>query len=104
MHSSTEDASGWDGQVLTTYAMIELEAEGAQRKAVHRIILKRIKWRRIVLDECQNVRASTTTLAKACEALEAPRRWMVTSLCFGRLRSLLKTPIDCNDPHWNYGY
>jgi E3 ubiquitin-protein ligase SHPRH len=36
------------------------------------------RWRRIVLDECQNVRASTTTLAQACEALKASRRWMVS--------------------------
>ena len=36
-----------------------------------------ISWRRVVLDEMQEVRSSTTELAKKCERLHAPRRWMV---------------------------
>ena len=37
-----------------------------------------ISWRRVVLDEMQEVRSSTTELAKKCERLHGPRRWMVS--------------------------
>ena len=37
-----------------------------------------IAWRRVVLDEMQEVRSSTTELARKCERLHAPRRWMVS--------------------------
>ena len=41
-------------------------------------ILSRVAWRRVVLDECQMVRSSTTQLAVACRCLSADFRWMVS--------------------------
>ena len=41
-------------------------------------ILSRVGWRRVVLDECQMVRSSTTQLAVACRCLTADFRWMVS--------------------------
>ena len=35
-------------------------------------------WHRIVLDEMQEVRSSTTELARKCERLSGGRRWMVS--------------------------
>ena len=40
--------------------------------------LPTIAWKRVVLDEMQEVRSSTTELAKKCERLTAARRWMVS--------------------------
>jgi SNF2 family DNA or RNA helicase len=41
-------------------------------------ILSRVGWRRVVLDECQMVRSSTTQLAVVCKSLHAKFRWMVS--------------------------
>ena len=40
--------------------------------------MSRVSWRRVVLDECQMVRSSTTQLAVACRCLVADFRWMVS--------------------------
>lgn len=37
-----------------------------------------IKWRRIALDEMQEIRSSTTKLARRCASLESDYRWMVS--------------------------
>jgi SNF2 family DNA or RNA helicase len=36
------------------------------------------KWGRIVLDEQQEIRSSTTKIAKNCESLDCHRRWMLS--------------------------
>eukprot|EP01043_Picozoa_sp_COSAG02_P051506 COSAG02_NODE_5428_length_4337_cov_4.818079_2_plen_1315_part_01 len=54
--------------VLTTY-------RGLERLAPY---FKRVHWKRIVLDEMQEVRSSTTALARLCEKLSASTRWMVS--------------------------
>jgi SNF2 family DNA or RNA helicase len=41
-------------------------------------VLPSVAWRRVVLDEMQEIRSSTTELARKCERLHAPRRWMVS--------------------------
>ena len=53
--------------IIITYQQLESE----------RKMLQRVWWDRVVLDEMQEVRSSTTVLAKACEALKCDRRWMV---------------------------
>ena len=53
--------------IITTYPAMEKCA-----------ILPQIAWKRVVLDEMQEVRSSTTELARKCEKLHAPRRWMVS--------------------------
>ena len=37
-----------------------------------------IHWRRIVLDEMQEIRSSTTDLARTCKKLVSDFRWMVS--------------------------
>jgi SNF2 family DNA or RNA helicase len=54
--------------VLTTYSMLNKNQNG----------LGKVYWRRIVLDEMQEIRSSTTVLAKACERLTSDMRWMVS--------------------------
>jgi hypothetical protein len=36
------------------------------------------RWGRIVLDEMQEVRSSTTKIARMCETLKSDRRWMIS--------------------------
>jgi SNF2 family DNA or RNA helicase len=53
--------------VLTTYSILEKDP-----------ILELIHWKRIALDEMQEVRSSTTQLAKKCERMPASFRWMIS--------------------------
>ena len=74
--------------VLCTYPQLQREAVRGRRNAgggadgasggVESRVLSRIAWRRVVLDECQMVRSSTTQLAAACRDLESEFRWMVS--------------------------
>jgi len=61
--------------VITTYSTLEVEA-GARGGG--RRLLSTIRWRRLVLDECQEVRSQTTALAKTAAALRATHRWIVS--------------------------
>ena len=56
--------------VLTTYRALD------QTKTLS--LLKYQKWGRIVLDEMQEIRSSTTKTAKSCESLYSDRRWMLS--------------------------
>lgn len=56
--------------VLTTYAALS--------KDVAARVLKSHSWKRIVLDEMQEIRSSTTVLAKNCKGLTGQKRWMVS--------------------------
>ena len=60
--------------VLTTYQALEGERAGKKLPKV----LSRMGWRRIILDECQYIRSSTTQLAQMCEKLHGRRRWIVS--------------------------
>jgi len=53
--------------VLTTYSILEKDP-----------MLELIHWKRIALDEMQEVRSSTTQLAKKCEKMPASFRWMIS--------------------------
>lgn len=77
--------------VLCTYPQLQREASKAKSKSTaagaaggsgarrgEAKILSRVGWRRVVLDECQMVRSSTTQLAAACRDLSADFRWMVS--------------------------
>ena len=75
--------------VLCTYPQLQREATKAKSTAAGTAggsgarradakILSRVRWRRVVLDECQMVRSSTTQLAAACRHLSADFRWMVS--------------------------
>ena len=74
--------------VLCTYPQLHRESVRVGRKlpnngtanvgGVESRVLSRIAWRRVVLDECQMVRSSTTQLAAACRDLESDFRWMVS--------------------------
>jgi SNF2-related domain len=56
--------------VLTTYKGL------VQRQVAP--ILQTKRWGRIVLDEMQEIRTSTSVIAKSCEELEGDRRWMLS--------------------------
>jgi len=60
--------------IITTYRTL---AEERRNK-----VLLRIRWRRIILDEMQEVRSSTTELARACAGLRGEFRWMVSGTPF----------------------
>ena len=53
--------------VITSYRVLALDKTFQQ-----------VDWRRICLDEMQEVRSSTTKLAKACIALRSDYRWMIS--------------------------
>ena len=81
--------------ILVSYRMLQTDRKPFQS----------IHWRRIVLDEMQEIRSSTTDLAKVCKKLSSDFRWMVsgtplyTSLddLNGELNFLGVTPFCLND-------
>eukprot|EP00899_Mesostigma_viride_P014310 jgi/Mesvir1/22880/Mv19405-RA.1 len=101
--------------VLTTYRLLQQDAEGGPHRGGNRKkkILTRIKWHRIVLDECQEIRSSTTLLARACENLPSTHRWMVSGTPLynsiddlnGELQFLRVWPFsfhDSTDGFWEF--
>jgi hypothetical protein len=56
--------------ILTTYDALD--------KNQCRKILQNVQWGRVVLDEMQEIRSSTTQIAKNCEKLQCDRRWMLS--------------------------
>jgi hypothetical protein len=56
--------------VITTYAALEAPKSST--------ILSSFVWGRIVLDEMQEIRSSTTKIAKNCDSLVCQRRWMLS--------------------------
>lgn len=56
--------------VFTTYAALS--------RPIAARVLKSYSWKRIVLDEMQEIRSSTTVLAQNCQGLRGRRRWMVS--------------------------
>ncbi|XXQ29804.1 RING-type domain-containing protein [Plasmodiophora brassicae] len=67
--------------------------------------LQKIAWKRIVLDEMQEIRSSTTELAVACRSLQCDLRWMVSGTPLfssindlnGELNFLAVMPFCLND-------
>jgi hypothetical protein len=89
--------------VVTTYNALEKSSQ----KLNPAKILKSFSWGRVVLDEMQEIRSSTTSIAKNCEELECERRWMLSGtplfegvddfrgeLCFLRLEPFAGTLDD----------
>jgi len=64
--------------VLCSYKTLEEQGKGKGGKSSNSRLLRHIHWRRIVLDECQEVRSSTTVLARTAASLQAGKRWMVS--------------------------
>jgi len=56
--------------VLTTYNALD-------KRASSRFLEEEV-WGRIVLDEMQEIRSTTTKIAKTCENLQSDRRWMLS--------------------------
>ncbi|GKZ00609.1 hypothetical protein MPSEU_001013100 [Mayamaea pseudoterrestris] len=61
--------------VLTTYKSFDKHAKSSADSSR---VLKSSSWGRVVLDEMQEVRSSTTAIAKNCEELTCDRRWMLS--------------------------
>jgi len=88
--------------VLTTY----------QQLLQSKPLLAAVAWARVVLDEMQEVAQATSELAVSCEALHAPRRWMVSGTPLsssiddlkGELAFLRITPFGANheDGFWEH--
>ena len=62
--------------VLTTYSSLEAEAREARRGG--RRVLHQVSWRRVVLDECQEIRSSSAQVAGLAASLRSVHRWMVS--------------------------
>ena len=70
----TEALSTFD-VVLATYEV--LMDSKSNRKTISSLMNK-FNWHRIVLDECQELKTSTSQIAKLCAKLNATYRWMVS--------------------------
>lgn len=98
--------------VVTTYHSLE---KGKRSKGPFdsscRILLS-TSWGRVVLDEMQEIRSSTTSIAKNCEGLQCDRRWMLSGtplfegvedfrgeLCFLRLEPFAG---NCDDGFFDF--
>jgi len=67
-------ARGTPDIVVTTYR--SLESHAASKNLADKV------WGRIVLDEMQEIRSSTSLIAKNCEKLISERRWMLSGTPF----------------------
>ena len=43
-----------------------------------RVAFSKVRWKRICVDEMQELRSSTTELARLCKNLQSDRRWMIS--------------------------
>ena len=83
---SDDDEDHWDivkasDIIVTTYDALD--------KACCARILQTVRWGRVVLDEMQEIRSSTTKIAKNCEQLHCDRRWMLSGTpIFGGIEDL----------------
>jgi hypothetical protein len=57
--------------ILTTYDSLDNKRSCART-------LQNVQWGRVVLDEMQEIRSSTTQIAKNCEKLQCNKRWMLS--------------------------
>ncbi|KAI0688029.1 SNF2 family N-terminal domain-containing protein [Cytidiella melzeri] len=72
--------------VITTYQTVTKEHEnsggsaavGSKKRKTSDRALFEVNWKRIILDEGHNIRNPKTKMAKACYALSAQRRWVLT--------------------------
>jgi SNF2 family DNA or RNA helicase len=90
--------------VVTTYQALQ---PSKKKKNTSAQILKERSWGRVVLDEMQEIRSSTSSIAKNCEELDCNRRWMLSGtplfegikdfrgeLCFLRLEPFAASSED----------
>lgn len=94
--------------VLTTYTTVlnEVFNDDTQRRISP---LRRLYWKRIVLDEAHNIRNPKTDTAKAIYLLKARHRWAVTGTpvhnrpedFFSMVKFLKMEPFD-SEKVWNY--
>jgi SNF2 family DNA or RNA helicase len=61
--------------VITSYSMLLPKRKTQQ---IAETPLHKIKWNRVIFDEAHHLRNSQTTRFKACDAIRAPIRWLVT--------------------------
>ncbi|KNE69868.1 hypothetical protein AMAG_14715 [Allomyces macrogynus ATCC 38327] len=60
--------------VVTTYGIVQTEFDRAPTESP---LFSRV-WHRVILDEAQHIKSHTTQTAKACCAIQAPHRWLLT--------------------------
>ncbi|KAM3572300.1 hypothetical protein VYU27_005687 [Nannochloropsis oceanica] len=97
----THQAVGQADVVLTTYDTLRNHRGGRWLRQLH--------WHRVILDECQEIRTSTSMIAKLCSSLMATHRWMVSGTplfvsiddLHGELQFLKVSPFSLqNDGFW----
>jgi len=99
--------------VVTTYNAFDTKKNQKRKRGKHSAtILKSILWRRVVLDEMQEIRSDKSSIAKNIGDLCCDRRWMVSgSPLFeglddlrGELAFLSLTPFGGNveDGYWDF--
>jgi SNF2 family DNA or RNA helicase len=80
--------------------------------ALNNISFRKFHWHRIVLDECQEIKSSTTQVARLCSNLTSSYRWMVSGTPLinkiddlnGELQFLKVWPfclLDSEDGFWH---
>lgn len=62
--------------VLTTYSALDRTGKKGSQSPIRHLIST--TWGRVVLDEMQEIRSSTTVIAQNCERLDCNRRWMLS--------------------------
>lgn len=89
-----DDEDDWD---LVQASDIVICTYDCLSKKTCSTLLQTVQWGRVVLDEMQEIRSSTTEIAKNCETLQCDRRWMVCCL-FDLLSALCLALISncCN--------
>lgn len=67
-----------DAEEPTSDADVVITTYGALERHKLAKILASVRWGRVVLDEMQEIRSSTTKIATNCEKLRCGRRWMLS--------------------------
>ena len=98
IHAAVFDAIDTFDVVLITY-------DALLRNMSFLLQLRKFRWHRIVLDECQELKCSTSSIARQCSNLTASNRWMVSGTPFinsiddlnGELQFLKVWPFSLSD-------
>jgi len=64
--------------VLTTMGKLQELTTSRSRDNRRSLVLNKIKWHRLMIDECQFLKNDTTVIAKAASAIDATHIWMLS--------------------------
>ena len=78
LHRASGGAVGAVGADAASPPDIVIATYGALERPKSSKYLTSVRWGRIVLDEMQEIRSSTTRIARSCERMRCGRRWMLS--------------------------